>query len=553
MPPDSSVRPVVLIIRDGWGENPHSEHDAFNAIKRARTPVDDALRRDWPYTLIRTSGENVGLPPGTMGNSEVGHQNIGAGRIVDQEVMRITRAIRDGSFFANAALKSAFDHATRTGGSVHLLGLLSDGQVHSDIEHLFALLELAAQCNFRGDRVLMHIITDGRDVGPKTALGYLDRLEGKMREMGIGRIATVMGRYYAMDRDHRWERIAAAYAVMTGRSVAHPRLSASPVRTARSARAAIEAYYANPDDASRDGDEFIPPVRVVAEESDDARGTVRDGDSVIFFNFRGDRPRQLTRAFTLDDAAWADVQAGGFERGERIDNLYFCTMTGYEAGLPVSAVAFEKPPKLKDILGEVVAREGLHQFRCAETEKFAHVTFFFNDYREQPFAGEERTLLPSPQDVGTYDQKPEMAAEEVCRAVLDRLEQGAGGSEMPGLFVVNFANPDMVGHTGKLDAVIQAVETVDACVGRIIDAVRKQGGALIVTADHGNAEQMWSPEHDSPHTAHTTYDVPLFVIGESFKATALRSGGRLADIAPTLLAMLGIDPPDAMTGRSLLA
>ncbi len=539
-------RPIVLIIRDGWGENPHPEHDAFNAVKLANTPVNDRIVRDWPTTQISTHGPDVGLPPGTMGNSEVGHQNIGAGRVVDQEVMRITRAIDDGTFFENPGLRGAFEHASANGGCFHLLGLVSDGQVHSDLNHLFALLDLARRLDFPGDRVLLHMITDGRDVGPKTSLKYLQRVEAKMQETGIGRIASVCGRYYAMDRDHRWQRISAAYTTLTGRPVSHEAFDESLLHTASTAREAIEAYYAAPSDTSRDGDEFIRPTCIMQ----DGRpvGEINDGDAVVFFNFRGDRPRQITRAFTLDDKTWRTVKAGGFDRGKRLNDLYFCTMTAYEAGLPVTAVAFDKPPKMVGILGEVVSRAGLHQFRCAETEKFAHVTFFFNDYREEPFVGEERKLLDSPQDVGTYDQKPEMAAHDVCRAVLNRLEQ----PEIPALFVVNFANPDMVGHTGKLDAVIQAVETVDECVGRIIDAVLDKGGSLIVTADHGNAEQMRDVEHGSPHTAHTTYDVNLILIGEAYRNSTVRDGGRLADIAPTALAMLGLDQPAEMTGRCLL-
>lgn len=546
--PDVHSAPLVLIIRDGWGENPHPEHDAFNAVKLANTPIDDALRDAWPHTLIRTCGEDVGLPPGTMGNSEVGHQNIGAGRIVDQEVMRITRAIRDGSFFENTALRGAFEHARKTGGNVHLLGLLSDGQVHSDIEHLFALLDLATRLEFPGDRVLIHIITDGRDVGPTTALSYLERLKAKMRETGIGRIATVCGRYYAMDRDHRWERIALAYQTLTGRPVQHPKLNRDLLACASSAAETIQRYYDEPTEPSRTGDEFVRPTQLVDATSNRPCGLIDDGDSVIFYNFRGDRPRQLTKAFVLDDEAWSNVANGGFNRGKKLANLYFCAMTGYEQGLPVSAIAFEKPPKMKNILGQMISESGLTQFRCAETEKFAHVTFFFNDYREEPFRGEHRLLCPSPQDVSTYDQKPEMSARDVCDGVLARLRS----DDCEPLLIVNFANPDMVGHTGKLDAVVKAVEIVDACVGEIIEAALEHGGSLIITADHGNAEQMWSPEHDSPHTAHTTYDVPLFLVGEAFRDRSLRRGGRLADIAPTALAMLGLPQPPEMTGISLL-
>lgn len=542
-------RPVVLIIRDGWGENPHPEHDAFNAVKIAQTPVADQLHRDWPHTLIRTSGEDVGLPKGTMGNSEVGHQNIGAGRIVDQEIMRITRAIRDGRFFENKELRDAFRHAQNTGGNVHILGLVSRGQVHSDLDHAFALIDLAQREGIDPKRVLVHAITDGRDTGPKTGIGFVGELEAKLKDAGIGRIASVIGRYWAMDRDHRWERIAWAYAALTGRTVKHPQMTSSmTVAHARSAHEAIERYYNHPADANRTGDEFITPT-IINDADDQPLPRIADGDAVIFFNFRGDRPRQITKAFVLDDDEWADVKNGGFNRGEPVNNLFFCAMTGYESGLPVSAIAFEKPPKMAGILGEVVSDAGLTQFRCAETEKFAHVTFFFNDYREEPFTGESRVIVPSPQDVSTYDQKPEMSAAGVCDAVLARLRDEA----CEPLIVVNFANGDMVGHTGKLDAVVKAIETVDACVGQIVEAALARGGALVITADHGNAEQMWDPAHDAPHTAHTTYDVPLYLVGEGLQERAVRPGGRLADIAPTVLSLLGIEQPKEMTGESLLA
>jgi 2,3-bisphosphoglycerate-independent phosphoglycerate mutase len=531
--------PLVLVIRDGWGENPNAEHAPFNAIAQAHTPVDDQLRTQWPHTLMTTCGEAVGLPPGTMGNSEVGHQNIGAGRIVDQELMRITKAIDIGSFFHNQALIEAMQRPQATGGRVHLLGLLSDGKVHSTIEHLFALIDLAVQQQVPADRLLIHVITDGRDVGPCTALGYIDQLQAKLRETGIGHIASVIGRYYAMDRDHRWERTALAYHTLTGRGEMD-----APMAIAASASEAVQRYYDQPSDANRASDEFVLPAIM----ADVPSPQIHDGDSVIFFNFRGDRPRQIVRAFMLDDAQWSQVQGGGFQRGKRLRDVHLCAMSRYEQGLPVSDVAFDKPPKLPSILGQVIADAGLTQFRCAETEKFAHVTFFFNDYREAPFTGESRVLIPSPQDVTTYDQRPEMSARGVCDAVLERLSQ----PDVPSLFVVNFANPDMVGHTGNLKAVVKAVETVDACVGRIVQATLQRGGSLIVTADHGNAEQMWNPATDVPHTAHTVYDVPLYVIGEAFRNRSLRDGGILGDIAPTALEMLKIPQPAAMTGRSLL-
>ena len=548
--PSGLCRPVVLIIRDGWGANPDPEWNHANAVHLARTPVDDRLTAAYPHVLIRTSGEAVGLPEGVMGNSEVGHQNIGAGRVVEQEIMRITGRIRDGSFFENATLVNAFAHAGRTGGNVHILGLCSDGRVHSDLEHLSALIDLAAHLNFPAHRLLIHVITDGRDTGPQTGLEYLKSVQQRLQDRGVGRIASVTGRYYAMDRDHRWQRVARAYQGLTGNETDHPLLTdeGGAIETACSAEEAVQRYYDYPTDSNRIGDEFIPPTQILDPENGKPIGTIQSSDSVIFFNFRGDRPRELTRAFILDDQAWESVNKGGFVRGRQLRDLFFCTMTSYEQGLPVSAVAFEKPPKMRNILGQVVSDSGLRQFRSAETEKFPHVTFFFNDYLEQPFEGESRLLIPSPRDVTTYDQKPEMSAFEVCQGVLARL----GSDDCESLIVVNFANPDMVGHTGKLEAVIRAVETVDECVGRIVEATLDRHGALIVTADHGNAEQMWDYQNDCPHTAHTTYDVPLIVIGTSLRDVELRSGGRLSDIAPTLLAMMGLEQPVEMTGQSLI-
>jgi 2,3-bisphosphoglycerate-independent phosphoglycerate mutase len=529
MPDTPANTPLVLVVRDGWGRNPNPEHASFDAVHLAATPVADALEQTWPATLIRTSGEDVGLPRGTMGNSEVGHQNIGAGRVVDQEIMRITRAIRDGSFQECPGLLRAFDHARRTGGSVHLLGLVSDGQVHSDIAHLEALLDLAADQGWPA--------------------GFIDLVEARIREAGVGAIASVIGRYYAMDRDHRWGRVCLAYACLTGTPVRHEDADTAGVTLPRAATAAeaVQQYYEAPSEPSRTGDEFILPT-AIGPAGGDAPGRIGNGDAVIFFNFRGDRPREITRAFILDDEAWSAVKNGGFDRGGRLEDLSFCTMSEYEQGLPVD-VAFPRPPKMAGILGALMAKSGLTQFRCAETEKFPHVTFFFNDYREEPFEGEERLLLPSPKDVTTYDQKPAMSAAGVRDGVLARL----AADDCQPLIVVNFANGDMVGHTGKLDAVIEAVEIVDACVGRIVEAVLARGGSAIVTADHGNAEQMWIPEFDTPHTAHTTYDVPLYVIGEPFRGRSLRTGGRLGDIAPTALDIMGLPQPPEMTGQTLLA
>lgn len=547
--PSESRPPVVLIIRDGWGENPHREHDPSNAIALANTPVAEHLQQHWPWTLIKTCGEDVGLPCDTMGNSEVGHQNIGAGRVVDQEIRRITRAIRDDSFFENPALCGAFDHAKNSGGQVHLMGLVSDGLVHSDLEHLLALIDMATRMEFDPQRLFVHAFTDGRDTGPTTSLSYLNRVQEKLDASKSGRIASVIGRYYSMDRDFRWQRIARAYRCLSGCDVSHPLLleDGHPPPQASSAQEAVQQYYDHPTEPSRAGDEFIRPTQIVNEHGEPI-GIIHDGDAIIFFNFRGDRPREITRAFTLDDEAWSEVEQDGFERGPRYAHLYYCTMSEYERGLPVSAIAFPKTTHLKGILGEIVSRAGIEQFRCAETEKFPHITYFFNDYREEPFEGEHRQLVPSPREVTTYDQKPEMSALEICEGVLARL----GAHDGEPLIIVNFANPDMVGHTGRLEAVIRAVEVVDACVGRIVEAVLARDGSAIVTADHGNAEQMRDPLSDSPHTSHTLFDVPLIVVGERFRGLTLRVDGRLADIAPTLLAMLGLEQPTEMTGQSLL-
>lgn len=529
-------RPLLLIVRDGWGHNPFPEWNHANAVHLARTPVDERLRTAYPWVQIHTCGEDVGLPAGVMGNSEVGHQNIGAGRIVDQEQMRITRTIRDGSFFEIPALCEAMDRVKGSGGAVHLLGLCSNAGVHSALEHLYALLEMAKRRGLSREQVQVHAFGDGRDTPPQSGKGFVQVVEAKMREIGVGRVATVIGRYYAMDRDNRWDRVEKAYRLLT---------RGEGTRVA-SATEAFERYYANPTEASRSGDEFVEPT-VVGE----AR-PIRAGDSVIFFNFRGDRPREITRAFVNDTIPFEAADKGGakgmqgFDRGPKIENLYYCTMCEYEKGLPVK-VAFTRPAKMVNILGAYASSLGLKQFRCAETEKYPHVTFFFNDYRDEPFDGEDRQIVASPRDVTTYDQKPEMSALGVTEEMLRRI-----ASDQYDLFILNFANGDMVGHTGNLQAAIQAVETVDACVGRVVDAVLAKGGAAIVTADHGNCEQMIDPATGGPHTAHTTYDVDLIVVDDRMKGRTLREGGRLADIAPTLLAMGGIEKPREMTGESLV-
>jgi 2,3-bisphosphoglycerate-independent phosphoglycerate mutase len=530
--------PVVVIVRDGWGRNPNASHDPFNAVKLARTPRCDALLAEYPWTLIHTSGEDVGLPEGTMGNSEVGHQNIGAGRIVDQESVVITKAARTG-FAANDVMRSAIAAARDAGKPVHLLGLVSDAGVHSLLAHLFGVLELCKNTGL--SNVLIHGFTDGRDTGPFTGADVVRQIDAACRRIGVGRIVSLVGRYYAMDRDHRWERVARAHDLLTGRG--------APVPNFPSAADALRAYYDRPDNASQQGDEFVTP-RTVGPDAPATR--IADGHTVIFFNTRGDRPRQITRAFVMPEflghvKASPDSGAKGFDRGPKLD-LRYITMTAYEEELGRWVqVAFPKPPKMQDICGQWLASRGLRQFRCAETEKFPHVTFFFNDYRDEPFPGEDRAIVPSPK-VATYDLQPEMSAFGVRDAVLKALDADYA------LIVVNFANGDMVGHTGKLDAAVQAVQTVDQCVGAIIDKTLARGGKLIVTADHGNAEQMWDPVNHCPHTAHTTYDVEMIVVAPEYRGrrVALRSGGRLADVVPTAFALMGLDQPAAMTGRSLL-
>ncbi len=548
MPASPSNTPFVLVIRDGWGENPNPSHDAFNAIKMADTPTDDALRRDWPRTLIHTSGEDVGLPEGTMGNSEVGHQNIGAGRIVDQDAVRITKACRSGELAANEPIVSAITRAKDTGATVHLMGICSDAGVHGRLEHLFALLDLCE--SMQAPKIAVHLFTDGRDTGPFTGEGFVTQVEEKLASLGVGRIASVVGRYWAMDRDSRWERVQQAYQCLTGRGVEDATVGLSPT-----ADDAVRDYYQNPSAPTMQGDEFVAPTMIGADVEDAMSTRVSDGDSVIFYNYRGDRPREICAAFlepefhgSPDLKPSPDSGERGFERGERLE-LDFVIMAAYSERLAEQArVAFPKPPKMVNIAGEFLSGAGLTQFRCAETEKFPHVTFFFNDYRDEPFEGEHREIIQSPR-VATYDLAPEMSAAGVRDAVIARLF----ADDCEDVIVVNFANPDMVGHTGSLEAAVQACETVDACVGKIMEATLARGGSLIITADHGNAEQMWNPETDSPHTAHTTYDVPLHVVGEAFRGRPLRDDGRLADIMPTALEMMGLDRPPQMTGRSLLA
>ncbi|HRJ49116.1 MAG TPA: 2,3-bisphosphoglycerate-independent phosphoglycerate mutase [Phycisphaerales bacterium] len=536
---------MVLIIRDGWGENPNPDHDPFNAIKIARTPVSDRLSSEFPVTLLRTSGEDVGLPEGTMGNSEVGHQNIGAGRVVDQESVAITKACRSGRLGENHVMASAIARSRDAGKMVHVMGIASDAGVHGQLVHLFAILDLCRELGHT--RVAVHLFTDGRDTGPFSGKGFVEQVSRRCAQVGHSSVATVIGRYWAMDRDNRWERVHKAYHALTARGG-----TIDAIKTFPDPASAIQDYYDRPLSPTQQGDEFITPRWIAASPQAGLSKRITDGDTVIFFNYRGDRPRELVQAMVLPEflgsvAPSPDSGVRGFDRGEPLD-VSMVTMTRYWDALdPYVSVAFPKPPRMKHILGEHLAALGMTQFRCAETEKYPHVTFFFNDYREEPFAGESREIVQSPK-VATYDLCPEMSARQVRDAVLRRLADPSGER----VIIVNFANGDMVGHTGSLEAAVKACEVVDECVGSITDAAIQKGGSVIVTADHGNAEQMFDPATGKPHTAHTTYDVPLILVGKAWKGRALRSGGRLADIAPTILDLLGEAKPAEMTGESLL-
>jgi len=511
-------KPFVLIIRDGWGYNPNPDEDDYNAVKCANTPADEMLMAEYPNCLIHTSGKDVGLPDGTMGNSEVGHQNIGAGRIAPQESVRLSRAIRDGSFFENKEFLNLIKFVKKNNGKMHLMGLCSNIGVHSLLDHLYGLLELAKRNDIKD--IFIHAFTDGRDSPPDSGAGYIADIEKKAEEIGAGKIASVTGRFYAMDRDSRWDRVQKAYECLR---------IGKGIKAATAAEAVAKSYEKDVTD------EFIEPTCIVNSDNEPL-ATIDDGDGVIFFNFRGDRPREITRAFVERDFK-------EFPRTTRPNICYVC-MTEYDATIP-APVAFPKPPKMKNIMGAYWSSLGLKQFRCAETEKYAHVTFFFNDYTEKPFSGEDRQIVPSPR-VRTYDLKPEMSAYEVADIVLKRLDLNKYD-----VMVVNFANPDMVGHTGILSAAIIAAETVDEYVGRILDKVKGLGGSAIITADHGNFEKMWDTEKNQPHTAHTIGDVPLIMFDKRYKNRKLREGGRLADIGPTLLEMMKLPQPEEMTGKSL--
>ncbi len=522
--------PVLLIIRDGWGQNPHPEQNKFNAVHLAQKPCDDQLHANSPRTLVAASGLDVGLPDGQMGNSEVGHENIGAGRIVDQELVRLNKLFSEKQLAHNPVWRSVVARlqAAPT-AKLHLMGIVSDGGVHGMLEHLYGILRQAKADGLTSTQVFIHAFTDGRDTPPQSGLAYIQQLEAELRKIGLGQIATVCGRFWAMDRDNRWERVQKAYDLLTGRHA---------MATALSAEAAITHYYAHPLSPTQQGDEFVPATWLV-----DAAGrplaTIGDGDAVLFYNYRGDRPREITKALVLDDFK-------EFPRGKKLD-LYYATMTEYEAGLPVHVIS-GKPAALKNILGQVVSDAGIGQFRCAETEKNPHVTFFFNNYRGTPFPGEDRACPASPK-VPTYDLQPEMSAAEVTAAARAAILSGRYG-----LIVVNYANPDMVGHTGSLPAAIKACEATDRGVGTLLAALATMNGKAVILADHGNAEQMWDPVNNGPHTAHTLNLVEVFVVGAGFVAgqTKMRSGGRLADIAPTVLQLMDLPKPAEMTGLSLL-
>ncbi|HCC34145.1 MAG TPA: 2,3-bisphosphoglycerate-independent phosphoglycerate mutase [Ruminococcaceae bacterium] len=507
-------KPIALIIMDGFGLNPAQ---SGNAVKAAKTPCIDALMKEYPNTSIGASGMDVGLPAGQMGNSEVGHTNIGAGRVVYQELTRISKAIDDGEFAKNPKLLAACENCRRHGTALHLMGLVSDGGVHSHNTHLYALLRMAKNQGIK--KVYVHCFLDGRDVPPASGADFIDELQKTMYDIGAGKIATVMGRYYAMDRDNRWERVAKAYAAMVyGEGIKNP----------DAADAVRKSYEEIDEEGKHITDEFVIPVVC------DADAVISHGDSVVFFNFRPDRAREITRTLV-------DPDFDGFPREKGFFPLFFVCMTQYDADMPDVHVAFT-PQSLQNTFGEYISESGLTQLRIAETEKYAHVTFFFNGGVEQPYNGEDRVLVPSPK-VATYDLKPEMSAFEVCDKVCERIMSGKYD-----VIILNYANCDMVGHTGIFDAAVKAVEAVDACVGRTAEALAKMGGIALITADHGNAEQMTEPD-GSPFTAHTTNPVPLIVTD---KNVSLRSDGRLCDLSPTMLKLLNLPQPKEMDGVSLI-
>ena len=510
-----SKKPTVLMILDGYGLNDNCE---ANAVCEGKTPVMDQLMSQCPFVKGQASGLHVGLPDGQMGNSEVGHLNMGAGRIVYQELTRITKSIQDGDFFENPEFLAAVENCKKNDSALHMWGLVSNGGVHSHNTHIYGLLELAKKNGL--EKVYVHCFLDGRDTPPASGKEFVEELEAKMAEIGVGKVATVMGRYYAMDRDNRWDRVERAYLALTkGEGSAF-----------ESAAAGIQASY----DAEK-YDEFVEPV--VVTENGAPLATVKDGDSVIFFNFRPDRAREITRAF-------CDDEFKGFAREKRLDLVYVC-FTDYDDTIANKKVAFKKE-QITNTFGEFLANNGLTQARIAETEKYAHVTFFFNGGVEEPNQGEDRYLIPSPKEVATYDLKPEMSAYGVCDKLCEAIKSGKYD-----VIIVNFANPDMVGHTGVEAAAIRAIEAVDECVGRAVEALKEVDGVMFICADHGNAEQLVDYETGAPFTAHTTNPVP-FILVNADPSYKLREGGCLADIAPTLIELMGLEQPKEMSGKSLL-
>lgn len=510
-----SKRPTVLMILDGYGLNDREEG---NAIKQAKTPVMDRLMAEYPFVKGYASGMAVGLPDGQMGNSEVGHLNMGAGRIVYQELTRISKEIADGDFFQNPALLAAIENCKKNDSALHLYGLLSDGGVHSHITHLFGLLELAKRNGL--EKVFVHAFLDGRDTAPTSGKGFMEELEAKMAELGAGRIASVMGRYYVMDRDNRWDRVEKAYSAL---------VYGEGILTENAVEAVAESYEKDVTD------EFVVPT--VVTKNGAPIGTIRENDSVIFYNFRPDRAREISRAFCCDDFA-------GFERRYGRFPLTYVCFSDYDPTIPNKLVAFEKI-HLNNTFGEYLAAHHMTQARIAETEKYAHVTFFFNGGVEKPNEGEDRILVNSPK-VATYDLQPEMSAYQVADKLVEAITSGKYD-----VIIINFANPDMVGHTGVLPAAVKAIETVDECVGKAVDALLSVDGQMFICADHGNAEQLIDYETKEPFTAHTTNPVPFLLINYD-KDYTLREGGCLADIVPTMIEMMGMEQPAEMTGKSLL-
>ncbi len=509
-------KPVILIVLDGWGISLSKEG---NAVAAARAPIYDSLLKNHPHTLLQASGEQVGLPEGQMGNSEVGHLNLGAGRIVYQDITRITKSVRDGDFFKNPALMTAMATAVKNHSALHLMGLLSDGGVHSHINHILAMFDMARAQGL--SRVFFHAFLDGRDTPPSSALAYIEQLEKHLAAIGIGRIATVSGRYYAMDRDKRWERVQKAYEALA---------MGEGIRKFSAADAVKDSYE------HKRTDEFMLPTVILDQRTNAPLGTMADGDVAIFCNFRSDRAREITRTLT-------DPSFDGFPRRQFPKLADVVCLTTYDEtfNLPVAY----PPVRLTNILGEVVSGQELRQLRIAETEKYAHVTFFFNGGVEEPFPLEDRVLIPSPRDVATYDLKPEMSAREVTDELVKRVR-----SKKYPFILVNYANPDMVGHTGILEAAVKAVEVIDECLGRILKAAQEAGAIVMITADHGNLEVMTDQTTGQPHTAHTMDPVPFILVGEK---AGLRDDGCLADVAPTVLQVLKIQQPAEMTGKSLIA